>query len=496
VETHRATLSFNPQLCWYLDSTFCSFFHQLKQHTSPATVLMAGRLGIFGVWAFVVLIVAVQLLQIVRSQCYAHQGLRSRCRSVLTELSRWSYIGTAARLILLVAPPIFFQLIFLPCFECFDFEAAATHEVGHVLGLSHPDTLETSACCGYSAGANVYHTELAAGLRMDRSRCMLPWEGVVEGSPAGGAVRPSIMKALTQHNPSVCLSDDDLEALHVLYPDCDLSISEPVCFKFKHNIGWVRLGVYILFPVLIILLFVTLLNQCVQKHQVARLKSAKDLLGLQKRELGVARRRASLQEAQVMELEDALQQQKATEEKRIDARARRLSVQMVEQHLGQQRGGVTFAASGPDSPERTNRRTAGRSPGRAPARMGTVKAMMGWMTGRFTDRNTDCSAKDDFDERETCTDIAPEADVAAAAGAVPVHSRPIARQGTKLKVTRQGSSNFGSKLERESSVPLVDAEGEAEEEEETEDATETQESSSSAHLPALDDDDDEASRKV
>ena len=157
-----------------------------------------------------------------------------------------------------------------------------------MLGLSHPDTLETSACCGYSAGANVYHTELAAGLRMDRSRCMLPWEvgalkatrhshhlpftppaihttchvvggrlylpvhpccafsrgtvlvlraarcsvaprarltprveltaappaqGVVEGSPAGGAVRPSIMKALTQHNPSVCLSDDDLEAL-------------------------------------------------------------------------------------------------------------------------------------------------------------------------------------------------------------------------------------------------------------------------------------------
>jgi hypothetical protein len=41
----------------------------------------------------------------------------------------------------LVACPIFYERIFLPCWNCFDFEATMAHEIGHVLGFSHPDTL-------------------------------------------------------------------------------------------------------------------------------------------------------------------------------------------------------------------------------------------------------------------------------------------------------------------------------------------------------------------
>ena len=32
-------------------------------------------------------------------------------------------------LFFLVFPPIFYDQIFLPCYECFDFEAAIAHEV-------------------------------------------------------------------------------------------------------------------------------------------------------------------------------------------------------------------------------------------------------------------------------------------------------------------------------------------------------------------------------
>ena len=124
---------------------------------------MAGRLTIFGVWGLCVIVVAVQLTGIIQTQCKAHKNLRARCSSVVGAVAKWSVLGTMLRLILLVAPPIFFQLIFLPCFECYDFEAAATHEVGHVLGLSHPDTVADSACCGNPAGQNVYHADLAAG---------------------------------------------------------------------------------------------------------------------------------------------------------------------------------------------------------------------------------------------------------------------------------------------------------------------------------------------
>ena len=63
---------------------------------------------------------------------------------------------------------------------------------------------------------------------------MNPWLWV-EPHPEGAPVKDSIMKALTQHNPRVCLTEDDLEALNVLYPDCSHSISHPVCDKVAHN---------------------------------------------------------------------------------------------------------------------------------------------------------------------------------------------------------------------------------------------------------------------
>ena len=70
-----------------------------------------------------------------------------------------------------------------------------------MLGLSHPDT---------DATVNFYHAGLAAGGRMDNATCQFPWDGVVAGVPGGVAVdetgvRPSVMKAFTQHTPRVCL---------------------------------------------------------------------------------------------------------------------------------------------------------------------------------------------------------------------------------------------------------------------------------------------------
>lgn len=62
----------------YLDSTFCSFFHQLKAHTSPETVLTAGRYGIFGVWLLCMLVVAWQIFSVLRAQCTAGKGVSVR----------------------------------------------------------------------------------------------------------------------------------------------------------------------------------------------------------------------------------------------------------------------------------------------------------------------------------------------------------------------------------------------------------------------------------
>ena len=55
----------------------------------------------------------------------------TRCNAWADALNRKSTIGISLRLVMLIAPPAFYLQILMPCWECFDFEAAATHEVGH-----------------------------------------------------------------------------------------------------------------------------------------------------------------------------------------------------------------------------------------------------------------------------------------------------------------------------------------------------------------------------
>ena len=60
---------------------------------------------------------------------------REQWNAFVHKIAKWSVFGTALRLLMLWAPLIFYWKIFRPCWECFDFEGAATHEVGRALGL-------------------------------------------------------------------------------------------------------------------------------------------------------------------------------------------------------------------------------------------------------------------------------------------------------------------------------------------------------------------------
>ena len=44
-------------------------------------------------------------------------------------------------------------------------------------------------------------------------------------------IRPSMMDSFTTHNPNVCISEDDLEAINTLYPLCEGAIVTPICDK-------------------------------------------------------------------------------------------------------------------------------------------------------------------------------------------------------------------------------------------------------------------------
>ena len=125
------------------------------------------------------------------------------------------------------------------CSSCFSFQAAVLHEVGHILGLSHPDTASKEICtgagyCNPTPGENSHSTGLFVA-RMNATSCKSPWDDVRAGIPPGAAVdpqtgvRPSVMNAFTLATTLLCLQQDDLEALHVLYPDCTYARQAPLC---------------------------------------------------------------------------------------------------------------------------------------------------------------------------------------------------------------------------------------------------------------------------
>ena len=197
-----------------------------------------------------------------------HVGCRMKADAALDAVAHQRATGWLLRGIFLVAPITFYFCVFLPCWECYDFEAAVTHEIGHVLGLSHPDELATTAP-GRAGAPGGENTRLQFNLSSSEWDCHEPWASAVPVE-AGAADRPSIMRALTQHNPRVCLSEDDLESLNVLYPDCSASvITKPVCYYANKNIGWTRFFAWTFVPIFVTMCLVIGLNECVRQRQGA-----------------------------------------------------------------------------------------------------------------------------------------------------------------------------------------------------------------------------------
>ena len=122
--------------------------------------------------------------------------------------------------------------------------------VGHVLGIGHPNTARQR---GHQGSDNHYHVIYADGRSLNASNyCDDPWRYVSSGTPANASldveacfldddgtryvgcegVRPSLMNQVSGSRgggsvPPTCLTLDDFEALHTIYPTCGL-LADPL----------------------------------------------------------------------------------------------------------------------------------------------------------------------------------------------------------------------------------------------------------------------------
>eukprot|EP00326_Haptolina_ericina_P042833 CAMPEP_0181244412 /NCGR_PEP_ID=MMETSP1096-20121128/42847_1 /TAXON_ID=156174 ORGANISM="Chrysochromulina ericina, Strain CCMP281" /NCGR_SAMPLE_ID=MMETSP1096 /ASSEMBLY_ACC=CAM_ASM_000453 /LENGTH=241 /DNA_ID=CAMNT_0023340961 /DNA_START=478 /DNA_END=1203 /DNA_ORIENTATION=+ len=198
-----------------------------------------------------------------------------------------------------MVPWPFYKQIFVTCWECYDFEAALTHEVGHILGFGHPDLVPQYDSSGVlSSGelspsyiqfannaTNVYNSLMADQEGIARypneSSCTFLWEWVEPGVPtsyalnSGATSRTSIMESFTQNNPTVCISQDDLEGLNTLYPVCSGATVTPVCDKSELNIGSLRMVSYVVFPGVIGMLLSVIFHTAVESQKAKEHKRVK-----------------------------------------------------------------------------------------------------------------------------------------------------------------------------------------------------------------------------
>ena len=121
-----------------------------------------------------------------------------RCGPLLDYLAQMSVGWVMLALFWLCFCPIFYFRVFLPCWDCFDFESTMAHEIGHVLGFNHPNTF---------SGANLVAT--GDGV-MGPDVCMDPLRHVQLMPLPEGA--DSIMFSVLKHRDRTCLSADDVQA--------------------------------------------------------------------------------------------------------------------------------------------------------------------------------------------------------------------------------------------------------------------------------------------
>ena len=202
--THNLdSITIDEQDCWYRDNSFC---YSLKKNQIIILVLF----GVF--WVLSTIGVIFVLL-------FPMKKIETTFRIVI-----WACF---------LAPPLILWGSLVPCLQCHNFEILMMHEIGHVLGLGHPEDEPNQCGCGnYTTCADL------------------------------GDIK--VMSSTIKNRPYACLSQDDVDGVKSIHGG---SCSEDLkCYETVDFSGFSRLFVALLYTFTLSWTIVTM-RTCYHKYR-------------------------------------------------------------------------------------------------------------------------------------------------------------------------------------------------------------------------------------